>query len=56
MCDADGRDLVLNGIISKLFGNVMKRFKHSKNQSQNWIGTFVQFVKKQVKTRIECSF
>jgi hypothetical protein len=43
MCDADGRDLVLNGISSKFFVKVMKRFKNPKNQSQNWIGTSIQF-------------
>jgi hypothetical protein len=39
MCDADGRDLLLDGIKTKFFVKMMKRFKNSKNQSQNWIGT-----------------
>jgi hypothetical protein len=43
MYDVDGRDLVLNGINSKFFVKMMKRFKNSKMQSQNWIGTSVQF-------------
>jgi len=41
MCDADGRDLFLNGINSKFFVEMMKRFKNSKNQSQNWIATSI---------------
>jgi hypothetical protein len=56
MCDGDGRDLVLNGINSKLFVKMMKRFKNSKNQSQNWIGTSIQVFFKRVKMRTECSF
>jgi hypothetical protein len=56
MCDADGRDLVINGINSKFFVKMMKCFKNSKNQSQNLIGTSVQFFKKRVKMRTECSF
>jgi hypothetical protein len=42
MCDADGRDLVINGINSNFFVKMMKRFKNSKNPSQNWIGTSIQ--------------
>jgi hypothetical protein len=45
ICDADGRDLVLNGINSKFFVKMMECFKNSKNQSQNWIGTSIQFFK-----------
>jgi len=56
MCDANGRDLVLNGINSKFFLKMMERFKNSKNQSQNWIGTSIQFFLKRVKMRTECSF
>jgi hypothetical protein len=56
MCDADGRDLVLNGINCKFFVKMMKRFKSSKNQSQNWIGTSIHFYKERVKIRTECSF
>ncbi len=35
---------------------MMERFKNSKNQSQNWIGTSIQFFKKRVKMSTECSF
>jgi hypothetical protein len=49
-CDEDGRDLVLNGINTKFFVRMMKGFKNSKNQSQNWIGTSIQFFfKKELK-------
>jgi hypothetical protein len=38
MCDADGRDLVLNGINSKFFVKMMKRFKNPKKSVSklNW--------------------
>jgi hypothetical protein len=44
MCDADGRDLIVMGINSKFFVIMMKGFKNSKNQFQNWIETSIQFL------------
>ncbi len=56
MCDEDGRDLILNGMNSKFFVKMIKGFKNSKNQSQNWIVTSNNFLKKELKSGLNVPF